>query len=77
VKDGLWLETDDKPAMKVSQETASDVIWCPDSSCFFFFMSQRNQRWRLYHVSMPDLTIKIVDEGIESTGGAQWLGGEK
>lgn len=77
VKDGLWLETESEPAIQVSPETASDVIWCPDSSCFFFSVMQQNQQWTLYHVSLSDLTIKIVDEGIHSTGSYQWLGGEK
>jgi hypothetical protein len=77
VKDGLLLETKDKPAVQLSQQTASNVVWCPDSSCFFFFMQQPDQKWSLYHVTMPDLTMKMVDEGIEFTGGAQWLGGEK
>jgi hypothetical protein len=77
VKDGLWLETEGKPAVQVSPDTASSVIWCPDSSCFFFSVAQQDQRSSLYHVSLPDLTVKMVDEGIESTGGYQWLGGEK
>jgi len=77
VQDGLWLETEGKPAVRVSQETASDIIWCPDSNCLFFSVLQQNQQWVLYHVSLPDLTIKMVDEGIESRGSYQWLGGEK
>lgn len=78
VKDGLWLETEGKAAIPLSQETASDVIWCPDSSCFFFSVLQQNHKWTLlYHVSLPDLIIKMVDEGIESRGGYQWLGVEK
>ncbi len=77
VKDGLWLETDGKPTVPVSQEIASDVIWCPDSNCFFFSVLQQNQQWTLYRVSLPDLTIKMVDEGIKSTGSYQWLRGEK
>jgi WD40 repeat protein len=76
-KDELWLETDGGPAMNVSQETASDVIWCPDSSCFFFSVLQQNHQWTLYRVSLPDLTVKMVDEGIGSRGSYQWLGGEK
>jgi WD40 repeat protein len=76
VNDGVWLETDDEPAVLVSQETAAEVVWCPDSSCFFFSASQQNEKWALYHVSLPDLTIEMVDEGIESTGTYQWLGGE-
>jgi hypothetical protein len=77
LKDGLWLETEGKAAISVSQETASDVIWCPDSSCFFFSALQQNHQWTLYHVSLPDLTIKMVDEGILSNGGYQWLGVQK
>jgi hypothetical protein len=77
VKDGIWLETESKPAIQVSSETASDVIWCPDSSCFFFSVLKQNQLWSLYLVSIADLTIKLVDEGIMSTGSYQWLGGEK
>jgi WD40 repeat protein len=77
VKDGLWLETASKPAVLVSQETASAVIWCPDSSCFFFSVLQPNHSWNLYHISLPDLTVKLVDEGLESRGTYQWLGVEQ
>jgi len=77
VKDGLWLETESKPAIQVSPEIASDIIWCPDSSCFFFSVLRQNQQWTLYRVSLPDLAIKTVDEGIESVGSYQWLGGEE
>ena len=73
LKDGLWLESDGKATVPVSQETASDVIWCPDSSCFFFSVVQQNQQWTLYHVSLPDLTMKKVDEGIQSANTYQWL----
>ena len=75
VKDGLWLETDDKPAILVSQHTASNVIWCPDSNCFFFSVLQQNHQLTLYRVSLPDLIIKTIDE--ESWGGDQWLGVEQ
>jgi hypothetical protein len=77
LKDGLWLETAGKPVVPVSQETASDVIWCPDSSCFFFSALQQNQQWTLYHVSLPDLAIKKVDEGIASKTSYQWLDGNR
>jgi WD40 repeat protein len=77
VKDGLWLETQGKAPVPVSRETASDIIWCPDSSCFFFSVPQPNYRWTLYRVSLPDLSIKMVDEGIESRGTYQWLEVEK
>lgn len=77
VKNGLWLETDGKSAAQVSKDTATDVFWCPDSSCFFFSVLQQNHQWNLYRVSLPDLTIKMVDEGIQSRGSYQWLGDEK
>jgi len=77
VKGGIWLETDSKPVIPVSQETASDVIWCPDSSCFFFSALQPDYHWNLYHVSLPDLITKLVDEGIASEGTYQWLGVEQ
>jgi hypothetical protein len=76
VKDGLWLESTGKPAVQISQQVVSDVIWCPDSSCFFFFVPEQNQTWSLYHVSMSDRTPKLVDDGLE-IGNAQWLGDEK
>ena len=77
VKDGLWLEAEGQAAIQVSEEKVSELIWCPDSSCLFFSVTQADQQWTLYHVSLPDLTIKMVDEGIQSTGSYQWLGGEK
>lgn len=77
VKDGLWLETEGKPPVPISQEIPTDVIWCPDSNCFFFSDFQQDQGWTLYRVSLPDLTIKMVDEGIQSEGSYQWLGVEK
>ncbi len=77
VTDGIWLETESKSMIQVSPETASDVIWCPNSSCFFFSVLQQDRTWNLYHVSLPDLTIKLVDEGIESSDTYQWLGVEQ
>lgn len=76
-KDGLWLESAGNAAVRLSQKTPSDVIWCPDSNCVFFSLFQQDQQWTLYRVSLPDLTIKTVDEGIKSTGSYQWLGGKK
>lgn len=76
VEDGLLLETEGKPAVVLSQKIPSDIIWCPDSSCFFYSDVQPDQQWTLYRVSLPDLTITMVDEGIESTGSYQWLGSE-
>ena len=73
VQEGLWLKAGGQDAVQVSQETAANVIWCPDSSCFFFFVKQEDRTSQLYHVSLPDLTIKLVDEGIESVKNYQWL----
>jgi hypothetical protein len=77
VKDGLLLEAQGKPAVVLSPEIPSEIIWCPDSSCFFYSDVQPDQHRTLYRVSLPDLIIEIVDEGIESTGSYQWLGSEK
>jgi hypothetical protein len=71
VKDGLWLESDGQPAILISQEPASNVIWCPDSTCFFFSVL-RNNHLSLYRVSLPDRIITTIDEA--SFGGYQWLG---
>ena len=76
VKDGLWLETEGKPAVQVTPQVASDVIWCPDSNCFFFSVPGPDQQWTLYRVALPDLMIEMVDEGIKSIGSYQWLGGD-
>jgi hypothetical protein len=81
VKDGIWLETEGKPPVLVSQGIPSDIIWCPDSNCFFYTLFQQNEQqknqWNLYRVSLPDLNVRMVDEGIESKGSYQWLGIEK
>jgi hypothetical protein len=77
VNDGLWLETGGEPAVLVSQERVAEIFWCPDSSCFFFTAEQEEDwRWTLYHVSLSDLTIEMVDENLEAKYGYQWLGGE-
>ena len=75
LRDGLWLEAEGQPSVQISQQAASDVIWCPDSSCFFFFTLQQDYRRSLSRVSLPDLRVTVVDDGIESTDSAQWLGG--
>lgn len=87
LKDGVWLESQGKAAIQVSPETAYDIIWCPDSTGFFFSVPQPShnnfgdRQWNLYHVSLPDLTIKMVDDGIWSSGlhhlNYYWLGGTK
>ena len=73
VQDGLWLKAGGQEAVQVSQETASNVIWCPDSNCFFFFVKQEDSTSQLYHVSLPDLTIKLVDDGIQNVTDYWWL----
>jgi hypothetical protein len=74
VNDGLWLETRGQAATRVSPNTAAHVTWCPDSSCFFFSVLQPDYTQTLYRVSMPELEIKMVDEGIASNSKYQWLG---
>lgn len=76
LNNGVWLEKMGKEAVQVSTETAPSVIWCPDSSCFFFPVLQQNRQWSLYRVSLPDLTVEMVDKGIESMSTYQWLGGK-
>jgi hypothetical protein len=73
VQDGLWLKVEGQDAVRVSQERASNVIWCPDSSCFFFYAKQEDHTSHLYHVSLSDLAIKLVDEGIQNVKDYWWL----
>lgn len=73
VQEGLWLKAEGQEAVQVSQETASNVIWCPDSNCFFFFVKQEDHTSQLYHVSLPDLTVKLVDEGLQNVTDYWWL----
>jgi WD40 repeat protein len=77
VQNGIWLEATGKAALQISEETASEVIWCPDASCFFFFAPQQDKQWSLYRVSVPDLAIKLVDEGIKTMSSLRWLGDDK
>jgi hypothetical protein len=77
IKDGLWLESDGQAEIQISPDVPSDVTWCPDSTCFFFSVPQPDYTWTLYHVSLPGLEMKKVDEGIQSKGSYQWLGGNK
>jgi hypothetical protein len=74
VQDGIWLKVGGADAVQVSPETAANVIWCPDSSCFFFFVKQEDHTSQLYHVSLSDLTnIKLVDEGLQNVTDYWWL----
>ncbi len=69
VQNGLWLKAKGQSALRViSPETASNVIWCPDSSCFFFVVGREEDHpyLELYHVSLPDLTINLLKKGILS-----------
>jgi hypothetical protein len=74
--DGVWLKADGKTAVKIHPKAASQVLWCPNSSCFFFFAPQDEHTWALYHVSVPNMVIKMVDEGIATGQSGQWLGSE-
>jgi len=69
LQDGVKLEAEGKPAISVSANPATQVIWCPDSKCFFFVANQI-----LYHASVPDLAIQAVDEQLGKDEIAfQWL----
>jgi DNA-binding CsgD family transcriptional regulator len=68
-QDGTKLEAEGKPVVSVSTTPATQVIWCPDSTCFFFVANQI-----LYHASVPDLAIQVVDEQLGKDEVAfQWL----
>jgi len=45
------------------------------SSCVFYSVRQETD-YNLYRVSLPDLAIQLVDEGIQTTSAYQWLGGK-
>ena len=66
---GVQLVTKEDSVIPISEELVTQIIWCPNSGCFFFVTNRT-----LYHVSLPDLTIKKVDErlGMEETF-FQWL----
>ncbi len=77
ISDGVWVEAKNQPAVQVSPEMASDIIWCPDASCFFFPVLQQGSRSStLYRVSLPDLTVTIAADKVGYTGIYQWLGGK-
>jgi hypothetical protein len=57
LQDGVKLEAEGQPAITVSTTPGTQVIWCTDSTCFFFVANQI-----LYRASMPDLAIQTVDE---------------
>jgi hypothetical protein len=68
-KEGISLIKIDKSIIPVSKDSGTQVIWCPDSKCFFFVSNKV-----LYHASVPDLIIQTVDQqlGIEKIA-YQWL----
>jgi hypothetical protein len=67
--DGVWLESNGKPAIQVSLDQANQAIWCPDSTCFYIVANKT-----LYHVSLPDLAIARVDDGLKDDWIVyQWL----
>ena len=69
LQDGVNLEAEGKPAISVSTNPATQVIWCPDSKSFFFVANQI-----LYHASVPDLAIQVVDEQLgKDVVAFQWL----
>ena len=56
-EDGMWLESDSGESILVSHLAVTQVIWCPDSGCFFFVTDQA-----LFRASLPDHDIDTVDE---------------
>ncbi|MGC1376759.1 MAG: hypothetical protein WA821_11060 [Anaerolineales bacterium] len=72
LQDGVHLEAADKSLTPVSADPATQVIWCPDSTCFFYVANQA-----LYRASLPDLTVQKIDEGLGADQiAAQWVGGK-
>ncbi len=60
VGEAVWLKNlNDLSVRPVTQDSGTQVIWCPDSTCFFLVSSQI-----LYRVSMPELVMQKVDEGL-------------
>lgn len=69
LKGGVWLDKGGKQAILVSADEATQVIWCPDSGCFFFVANEI-----LYHVSLPDLAVLKVDDQLKRKRVVyQWL----
>ncbi len=76
-KEGLWVESTGKPAVKVFNLTPTQVIWRPDSGGFFFIASQG-----LYYVSLHDLAVQSLDHPDQLRNGRwgsdqmdyQWIG---
>jgi hypothetical protein len=53
----LRVESDDQSIHEVLDDSATQIIWCPDSKGFFYA-----SRKILYFVSLPDLVRNIIDE---------------
>jgi hypothetical protein len=66
-KEGLWVESTGKPAVKVQAVTPTQVIWRPDSGGFFFIARQS-----LYYVSLPDLAVHALDQPDQLANGLRW-----
>jgi hypothetical protein len=59
----------DKSSSVVLNAPGTQVIWCPDSTCFYLVSSRI-----LYRVSLPDLTLQIIDaELAQDKIEAQWI----
>jgi hypothetical protein len=69
VQDGTWLNANGNQSSQISQGSAVQVIWRPDSKGFFFLENQI-----LYYVSLPDVTVVVVDENVRGNSiDYQWL----
>ncbi len=71
-RDGLWLEGQSQSLAQVYPDRVSQVIWQSDSGGFFFISGPRWTDANLYHVSLPDLTLRSL--GFHAGGG--WDGSD-
>lgn len=59
-KEILLLQASDQTTRYVTNAPVTQLIWCQDSSCFFYIANQV-----LYRVSVSDLTTQRVDEQLK------------
>jgi hypothetical protein len=66
-REGLWVESTGKPAVKVHDIAPTQVIWRLDSGGLFFIASRG-----LYYVSLPDLAVQTLDHSDQLKNGLWW-----
>jgi hypothetical protein len=72
IADGIWLESNAGLQLgRVGSWTSGQIIWRPDSLGFFVVADRA-----LYYVSVPDLALTLVDDGVGDRIGSQWLGSD-